>query len=141
VTNARARAIPLAETRALRQSVLRLHETIAQIAATEPADAFAAGGFDRERLIAVGIIAPDGEPGSWRVCGMATAPGERGRGVGRAVLDELLEHARASGGTRVWCNARVPARSFYERPGFHAVSGVFELPSIGPHLVMERELS
>jgi GNAT superfamily N-acetyltransferase len=137
----RIREVPIAATRVLRQSILRSHETIEQVAAQEPAEAFAAGGFDGERLIAVGIVEPGGEPGRWRVRGMATAPGERGRGVGRGVLDALLEHARASGGTHVWCNARVPARTFYERAGFHACSDAFELPPIGPHLVMERELS
>jgi GNAT superfamily N-acetyltransferase len=141
VADVRISGIPIAETRVLRQSVLRSHETIEQIAADEPAEAFAAGGFDGERLIAVGIVAPSGEPGRWRVRGMATAPGERGSGSGRGVLDALLEHARVAGGTSVWCNARVPARSFYERAGFHACSDVFDVPPIGPHLVMERELS
>ena len=132
--------VPIALTRLLRQSILRSHETIEQLAAEEPADAFAAGGFDGERLIAVGIVAPSGEPWRWRVHGMATAAGERSRGAGRGVLDALLEHARANGATRVWCNARVPARSFYERAGFHACSEIFEIPPIGPHVVMEREL-
>jgi ribosomal protein S18 acetylase RimI-like enzyme len=137
----RVRAIPIAETRPLRQSVLRPHDTIEEVAEGELPGAFAVGAIDGERLVAVGIVAPSGEPGRWRVRGMATAAGERGRGVGREVLDALLEHARVSGGTRVWCNARVPARSFYERAGFYVCSDVFELPKIGPHLVMERDLS
>jgi GNAT superfamily N-acetyltransferase len=141
VADVRICEVPIAMTRVLRQSILRSHETIEQLAAAEPADAFAAGGFDGERLIAVGIVAPSGEPWRWRVRGMATAAGERSRGAGRGVLDALLEHARVNGGTRVWCNARVPARSFYERAGFHACSVVFAVPPIGPHLVMERELS
>jgi GNAT superfamily N-acetyltransferase len=132
--------VPVARTRVLRQAILRSHETIEQLAAEEPAEAFAAGGFDGERLIAVGIVAPSSEPEHWRVRGMATAPGERSRGVGRGVLDALLEHARVNGGTSVWCNARVPARSFYERAGFDACSDVFEVPPIGLHLVMERRL-
>jgi predicted GNAT family N-acyltransferase len=140
VADVRICEVPIAMTRVLRQSILRSHETIEQLATEEPAEAFAAGGFDGERLIAVGIVAPNGEPGRWRVRGMATAPGERGRGAGRGVLDALLEHARASGGTSVWCNARVPARSFYGRAGFHACSDVFDVPPIGPHLVMERRL-
>jgi GNAT superfamily N-acetyltransferase len=140
VADVRICEVPIAMTRVLRQSILRSHETIEQVAADEPSEVFAAGGFDGERLIAVGIVAPSGEPRRWRVRGMATAPDERGRGVGRGVLDALLEHARATGGTRVWCNARVPARSFYERAGFHACSEVFDVPPIGPHLVMERRL-
>jgi len=71
---------------------------------------------------------------------MATAAGARGRGAGTAVLEALLGHARASGASRVWCNARTPARRFYERAGFGATSDVFELPQVGPHVVMERAI-
>jgi ribosomal protein S18 acetylase RimI-like enzyme len=131
------RAVPLAQTRALRQSVLRPHETLAELAAHEPPGAFALGAFDGAELVAVGFVAPDGEPGGWRIRGMATAPQARGRGAGTAILAQLLAHARARGATRIWCNARTPARSLYERAGMRAVSGEFELPMIGPHFVME----
>ncbi|HEX5852893.1 MAG TPA: GNAT family N-acetyltransferase [Solirubrobacteraceae bacterium] len=132
-----ARAIPLAQTRELRQAVLRPHETVEQVAADEAPDAFAVGAFDAEEMIAVGLIAPDGGPGAWRVRGMATAPHARGRGGGRAVLDALVRHARECGARRIWCNARVPAQRFYERAGMQVISDEFELPNIGPHLVME----
>jgi ribosomal protein S18 acetylase RimI-like enzyme len=126
------------QTRPLRQAVLRPHQALGDLAASEPPGAFAVGAFgDGGELVAVGLVGPDGEPGSWRVRGMATAPDARGRGLGTAVLDALLEHATAHGARRVWCNARTPARSLYERAGFRAVSEEFELPDIGPHLVME----
>jgi ribosomal protein S18 acetylase RimI-like enzyme len=131
------RPVALAQTRALRQAVLRPHETLAQLAAHEPADCFAVGAFDADTLVAVGLIGRDGGPGDWRVRGMATAPGARGLGAGSAVLEALLRHAAAEGATRVWCNARTPARSLYERAGLRVVSEEFELPMIGPHLVME----
>jgi ribosomal protein S18 acetylase RimI-like enzyme len=132
------REISLAETRPLRHAVLRPHETVESLASHEPADAFAVGVFDGRELIAVGFVAPGGEPDAWRVRGMATVPSARGRGAGKAVLDGLLAHAVAAGASRVWCNARTPARSLYERAGFHAVSEEFEIPGIGPHFLMER---
>ncbi len=89
----------------------------------------------------MGLIGPQGGPGSWRVRGMATAPRARGAGAGTAVLTALLDHAAAEGAQRVWCNVRIGARSLYERAGFHVSSEEFELPEIGPHLVMERELA
>ncbi len=135
---ARVREISLAETRPLRHTVLRPHETVESLAASEPAGAFAVGVFDRDELIAVGLVAPAGEPGAWRVRGMATDPRARGTGAGTAVLDALVQHAVAHGAARVWCNARTPARSLYERAGFSAISEEFELPGIGPHFVMER---
>jgi ribosomal protein S18 acetylase RimI-like enzyme len=71
---------------------------------------------------------------------MATAPEQRGRGIGAAILDALVEHARSQGATRVWCNARTPALRLYERAGFERESGEFEIPGIGPHFVMARRL-
>ncbi len=131
------RQIPIERTRPLRQAVLRPHETIADLAAQEPRNALAVGAFDGEQLVAVGFIAPDGVPGGWRVRGMATLPAARGRGAGAAVLDALLHHAREGGASRIWCNVRTPARTLYERAGMRVCSDEFELPDIGPHVVME----
>jgi ribosomal protein S18 acetylase RimI-like enzyme len=128
-----------ADTRPLRHAVLRPHQTVESLASQEPADAYAVGVYERGSLISVGFLAPDGEPGAWRVRGMATAPGARGKGAGTAVLDALLEYAAAAGASRVWCNARTPARSLYERAGFRAVSEEFDITGIGPHFVMERK--
>jgi GNAT superfamily N-acetyltransferase len=131
------REVPIAQTRGLRQAILRPHDSEETIASQEPEDAFALGAFQGEELIAVGFIAADGTPGSWRIRGMATVARTRGEGAGGAVLAGLIEHARADGATRVWCNARTPACSFYERAGLRIVSEQFEIPGIGPHFVME----
>ncbi len=110
------------------------------MAESEPPDAFAVGAFEGEELVAVGLIGPEGEPGTWRIRGMATVPAERGRGAGTAVLNALLEHAASHGAQRVWANVRIDARTLYERAGLSVVSDVFELPDIGPHVVMRQDL-
>ncbi len=138
----RVRPIPVADTRPLRHSVLRPHETLEYLAAHEVPDAFAVGVFDDDdRLVGVGFVSPDGEPGAWRVRGMATEPAARGQGAGSAVLGALVNHAREQGAVRVWCNARIVARTFYERAGFRVISEEFDVPEIGPHYVMELALS
>jgi ribosomal protein S18 acetylase RimI-like enzyme len=131
------RPASLEQTRSLRQAVLRPHEALEQMASSEPEDAFAVAAFDADELVAVGLVAPDRQPGGWRIRGMATTPAARGRGAGTAVLDALLAHAFAQGARRIWCNARTPARSLYERAGLRVISEEFELPMIGPHVVME----
>lgn len=131
------RPIPVAETRALRQEVLRPHHTVEELARHEPAGAVAFGAFRGSELVAVGLIGPDGEPGDWRVRGMASAPQVRGRGAGGAILHALVEHAIAHGATRVWCNARTRALTLYQRAGFVVASEEFEPPDIGPHYRME----
>jgi len=135
------RPVSQEQTRALRQSVLRPHQSVDEMADDEAPEAFAAGAFDGGDLIAVGLAAPDGTPGSWRVRGMATAPRARGQGAGTAILDALIQHATDRGAHRIWCNARTPARSLYERAGFRVTSEEFEVPDIGPHYVMELTAS
>jgi predicted GNAT family N-acyltransferase len=68
---------------------------------------------------------------------MATEAAVRGRGAGAGILTGLITHAHEHGAQRIWCNARTPARSLYERAGMQIVSAEFELPAIGPHFVME----
>lgn len=82
---------------------------------------------------------PD-RPGAWRLRGMATAPHRRGRGVGSHVLRAALAHVAALGGDLVWCNARVPARPFYERAGFRVHGEPWSEPLIGPHIGMWLDL-
>ncbi|MEX2458979.1 MAG: GNAT family N-acetyltransferase [Actinomycetota bacterium] len=103
------------------------------------------GGFLEGRLVAVGRLsreAPPGsaDPGSWRLRGMATVPEARDGGVGSAVLERLIEHARSRGAAEVWCNARIRAMPFYERAGLAAEGEEFDVPGIGPHRLMRRRL-
>jgi GNAT superfamily N-acetyltransferase len=120
--------------------VLRPHQSLEELATHEPTDAFAVGAFAGEELIAVGLIGPEGEPGAWRIRGMATVPEARGRGAGTAVLDTLLRHAIDAGATRVWATVRIGARTLYERAGLTVTSEEFEVPEIGPHVMMERRI-
>ena len=131
------RPVSLAETRVLRREVLRPHMEVEELATHEPAGAVAFGAFAGGDLVAVGLIGPDGEPGDWRVRGMATRPDARGRGAGGAILHALVEHAIDEGATRVWCNARTRALNLYQREGFVIASDEFEPPDIGPHYRME----
>src|SRR5512142_2578954 len=103
VADFKVREIPIADTRRLRQAVLRPHQTLEDLAAHEPEDALAVGAFERGELMAVGFVGPDGEPNAWRVRGMATREDARGHGVGSAILAALVQHATDRGATRVWC--------------------------------------
>ena len=131
------RQVPIEVTRPLRQAILRAHQTEAELAAHETADAYAVAAFEGDRIVAVGFVVPEGERDDWRVRGMATEPHARGRGAGRAILDALVAHAKDQGADRIWCKARTRARSLYERAGFVVASDEFEVPVIGPHLIME----
>jgi ribosomal protein S18 acetylase RimI-like enzyme len=114
---------------------------VGELSAHEPSGSIAVGAYDAEALVGVGLIGPDGGPGAWRIRGMATEPAARGRGAGSAVLAALIDHAVTNGATRIWCNARIAARSLYERAGLRVVSEEFDVPRIGPHYVMELTLT
>ena len=91
----------------------------------------------------VGIASLYREPGpggahGWRLRGMATAPEVRGQGFGMALLVACVDHVAAGGGGELWCNARGPAVGFYRRAGFDVVGDEFDIPGIGPHVVMTR---
>lgn len=70
---------------------------------------------------------------------MAVAPSERGRGVGRAVLDRLVDLAAARGLPAVELHAQVHARDFYARAGFAAYGEVYLEAGI-EHVGMRRPL-
>jgi predicted GNAT family N-acyltransferase len=98
------------------------------------------------RVVSVGSLLPEAPPSAperadaWRIRGMATAAGLRGRGYGTQVLSALLELAARSGGRLVWCNARTAARPFYERAGFSATGEPFVAEGV-EHIVMWRPLA
>jgi predicted GNAT family N-acyltransferase len=96
------------------------------------------------RLVA-GRIGEDGrlEAGTATAVGtigrMAVAEAARGSGIGRALLDLLVERAGARGLPAVELHAQLHARRFYERAGFTPFGEVYVEAGID-HLGMRREL-
>lgn len=62
MTRVVVRPIPISQTRALRQAVLRPHQAVEELAAHEPPGDFAVGAFDGGELVAVGLIGAEGGP-------------------------------------------------------------------------------
>lgn len=129
--------------RALRSEILRPGQAPEELVyhGDDAPDTLHAAVFERGEAIAAASVMRDSfppRPGAcdWRVRGMATLRHARRRGAGSALLDMCIEHVRDAGGALLWCNARVPARGFYERAGLAALGEVFEIPRIGPHVLM-----
>ncbi len=59
--------------------------------------------------------------------GMYTIPEWRGKGVGTALVEKLLEYARAQGVGKVWLQTEPGARSLYGRAGFRSDDAYMEL--------------
>ncbi|MGK0358254.1 MAG: GNAT superfamily N-acetyltransferase [Bradymonadia bacterium] len=142
------RAVTAADVRPLRQRILRPHQTASALVYGGDAapETMHVGAFIDDKMIGVASIfrqAPEynvSHPAAWRVRGMATLDDHRGKAVGAKMMQSLLRHAATNGGRLAWCNARVPAIGFYSRMGFEQVGAVFDLPVIGPHVIMERPI-
>jgi predicted GNAT family N-acyltransferase len=80
---------------------------------------------------------------AWQVRGMAVAPEIRGGGIGAMLLHELerIVERDANHSLQLWCNARVPARRFYEQHGWVVASDEFEIQHAGPHVKMVKRLT
>jgi ribosomal protein S18 acetylase RimI-like enzyme len=142
------------ETWELRQSVLRPHQSVEQMARSDresgPGAAFAL--LDPEgAVVGTARVAP-GEPGVpidgataapgqwWRLRGMTVRPELRNRGWGGRLLATAVDHVERQGGRALWCNARVSAIGLYRRAGFVVQGEPWEEPDIGAHVVMWRPI-
>jgi GNAT superfamily N-acetyltransferase len=143
----RPTAVDADTVRPLRREALRPGQTPAQVAfpGDEAPTTLHAAVRMGPQIVAVASVMRDPHPRTpgqedWRIRGMATRADLRGRGLGGALLACCETHARRHGGARLWCNARVGAREFYERAGFSVEGAVFEIPEIGPHYLMSKLL-
>lgn len=84
--------------------------------------------------IGTGRLAPDGKIGR-----MAVLPEWRGRGVGAAILEFLVDSARERGVGECHMNAQSHAVEFYRQHGFEAYDAEFLEAGI-PHRRMKRTL-
>ena len=137
------RRITAEEVRPLRHSVLRPGQAFEETVYPGDDAGLHLGAFDDgDRLVGIASLYEEdrvgGRAGGWRLRGMATDANVRGGGYGAALLAGCVELVVEAGGTELWCNARMAAVGFYRRAGFEVVSDEFDVPGIGPHVVMTR---
>lgn len=90
-------------------------------------DKFVFGVFDKEDELFAVVDAVRGypEPAIWFLGFIFVAPAYRGKGFGRALLQALMDWARAQGGDRLRLGVVEPnagARRLYERIGFREIA-------------------
>lgn len=90
--------------------------------------------FADDRPVACGRLLPDG-----RIGRMAVLKPWRGRGLGGAILERLVEAARARGDAFARLSAQCHAEGFYRAHDFVPDGLVFDESGI-PHLPMKRVL-
>lgn len=71
---------------------------------------------------------------------MATHPEFHGKGLARLLIVHALEILKEKEQDVLWCDARINAVGFYERLGFSQLDEVYDVPKIGPHKFMWKEI-
>ena len=143
------RQIPVTETHDLRHAVLRTgrprHTCV--FAGDEALGNLHFGLLEGGSLGPVAIVSlyPRESPLhlgrlAWQGRGMAVVPERQGEGLGSRLVRGVIALPQVQVRPLIWCNARISARGFYERLGFTALGEVFEVPKIGPHIVMIIEV-
>lgn len=143
-----ARFIHASDSRSLRHRVLWPHlpsEDVCVIDIDNQAEAFHVGVFSDEVLISVGSFFKVSSPRlgyskQFRLRAMATDPDFRRMHAGEQLISFASDELRNRGVEALWCDARLVAVPFYENIGFSKFEDVYEVPLIGPHHFMWKEL-
>jgi YbgC/YbaW family acyl-CoA thioester hydrolase len=126
-----------ADAQAIRTAVFVEEQRVPAAMEWDAADASCVHALARNRLglpLATGRLLPH-TPGVARIGRMAVSQGLRGGGVGRAVLDALMQAARRRGDREVLLHAQTAAAAFYLRAGFKPQGPEFEEAGIA-HIEM-----
>ena len=107
--------------------------------------AFHLGAFSVEgELVGVVSFLPDtGEADGdvYELQAMVILPTMRSAGLGTRLAQEGIARLIARGATRVWCDGRTAATTFYERMGFQPIGEEFITAATGPHYRFVMNLS
>ncbi len=89
----------------------------------------------RKELVGVASLLVD-DTATIQLRGMAVVPHLQRRGVGHQIVEASKQIAIERNKT-LWCNARFSAIGFYEREGWVQSGETFDIPILGPHIVMK----
>ena len=90
-------------------------------------------------VIATGRLLPADDAGTARIGRMAVAREWRGKGVGRGVLQSLLQAAESRGTAEIELHAQTHAAEFYRLCGFTQTGEPFDEAGI-PHVTMRMTI-
>jgi GNAT superfamily N-acetyltransferase len=136
------------EARSLRHRVLWPHlpsQDVCVIDIDTREDAFHVGVYCDTSLISIGSFFCMSSPrlhqaAQYRLRAMATDPDYRRMHAGEQLIDFACRELRKRAIEVLWCDARLKAIPFYESIGFSKFDDVYEVPLIGPHHFMWKEL-
>ena len=107
---------------------------------------FHLGAFIDSKLVSVASFYFDRHPEidapyQYRLRGMATLPEYQRQGLSKALLKMGFPIVKQNQCSVVWCNAREETMEFYQKVGFEKIGNKFEIPEIGPHFLMVKNIN
>jgi len=140
--------IPVEDTYPLRLLVLRPGGVVADcyFEGDRDFDTFHSAFFEGKQILSVASFLHRTLPEiavqpAIQLRGMATHPDYRQQGLGKILVEDSVRRSTELGYRVMWCNAREIAVPFYEKLGFKITGQPFEVPKIGRHYVMVKNLN
>ncbi|WP_299210961.1 GNAT family N-acetyltransferase [uncultured Dokdonia sp.] len=134
------------ETWPVRHPVLRKGRPLEDVymEADEKPSTFHVGMYHRDTIVGVASFMEDEKDyftgKQHRLRGMAVLPEYRKKGIAELLLKKGENMLQTKGCTLLWFNARIAAVSFYKNLGYVTVGSEFDIPLVGPHFLMKKEL-
>lgn len=81
------------------------------------------GLYNNKKL--TGIVSVFNEDEIYQFRKLAILEEAQGLGLGKKLMEAIIEYCKIQNGQKLWCNARVNAKDFYKRLGFKETENVF----------------
>ncbi|MGF7077504.1 GNAT family N-acetyltransferase [Mucilaginibacter sp. R-33] len=122
----------------LRQRILYPESKLYEMEMEEDNHGYHFAAFKDNHIIAVVSLFNKGN--DWQFRKFAVDETMQNMGIGRAVLQYITDFVLVSGGTRLWCNARLSAIPFYLKAGFIHTGNFFSKNGFD-YEILEKELT
>lgn len=115
--------IPASETWTIRHEVMWPEMPFEFVQLKEDDFGIHFGLYNESKLVAIVSCFEDNNEMQFRK--LATLVEEQGKGFGTILLNYIFQQAKDKGIKRIWCNARVNKKSFYEKFGLVDTANTF----------------
>ena len=140
------REIVAQDTWPVRHPVLRAGRPLEDVymEADEQASTFHLGMYHNNSIVGVASFMEDTHEEftgiQTRLRGMAVLPEYRNKGIAAQILSKGEEILKERKRTILWFNARTIALKFYKNLGYEMMGEEFDIPQVGPHVRMKKDL-
>ncbi len=102
------------------------------------------GAFIKSEMVSVATFLKNEhdffDGNQYRLGGMATLKEFQKKGFGKQLILIACKKLKEQKADVIWCNARVTAIDFYKKLGFQTKGDEFDIPLIGGHFIMFKNL-